>query len=142
MKKIITSIFTFLILINISSCQSNDSKKINSEQVDSTGKVQGYYFHRTRRCLTCKTVEEVTQEILMENYALELADSTISFKSVNIEENDGKKLAKDMMVSGQALLFVSNIDTVNLTNQAFMNAVNNPLKLSTIITDEIDRMLK
>ena len=119
-----------------------DTPTIENNKKEITSTVRGYYFHGTRRCTTCKAVEEVTKEILNDYYATELADKTISFESINLDEEDSKVLASTLKVSGQTLLFVSDIDTVNLTNQAFMNAVSNPLKLSEFITDEIDKMLK
>ena len=87
-------------------------------------------------------IQKLYQEILNDYYATELADKTISFESINLDEDDSKVLANKLKVSGQTLLFVSDADTVNLTNQAFMNAGSNPLKLSEFITDEVDKMLK
>jgi len=124
------------------NCQSNNTTIVDKSKNKITSVVRGYYFHGTRRCTTCMAVEEVTKEILNEYYATELADKTISFESINLDEEESKILANELKVSGQTLLFISDSDTVNLTNQAFMNAVSNPLKLSIIITDEIDRMLK
>jgi hypothetical protein len=142
MKKTLFIIIIGLLTASIINCQSNDSTTVDNSKKEVTSVVRGYYFHGTRRCTTCKAVEEVTKEILNDYYANELADNTISFKSINLDEDDNKALTKKLNVSGQTLLFVSNTDTVNLTNQAFMNAVSNPLKLATFITDEIDAMLK
>ena len=129
-------------MLSFINCQSNDKPTIENTKKEITSTVRGYYFHGTRRCTTCKAVEEVTKEILNDYYATELANKTISFESINLDDDDNKVLASTLKVSGQTLLFVSDADTVNLTNQAFMNAVSNPLKLSEFITDEIDKMLK
>ena len=142
MKKTLSYIIIGLLTASIINCQSNNSTTVDNSKKEVTSVVRGYYFHSTRRCTTCKAVEEVTLEILNDYYASALADSTISFKSINLDEDANKTLAISLNVSGQTLLFVSNTDTVNLTNQAFMNAVSNPLKLATFITDEIDAMLK
>lgn len=142
MKKTLSYIIIGLLTASFINCQSNDSTTIVNNKKEITSVVKGYYFHGTRRCTTCKAVEEVTKEILNDYYANELADSTISFKSINLDEDVNKTLAISLNVSGQTLLFISETDTVNLTNQAFMNAVSNPLKLTSFITDEIDAMLK
>ncbi len=123
------------------NCQSSDKKTVDSNKKEITSTVRGYYFHGTRRCTTCKAVEEVTKEIFNDYYETELAEKRISFESINLDEEDSKVLASKLKVSGQTLLFVSDTDTVNLTNQAFMNAVSNPSKLSVLITDEIEKML-
>jgi len=135
-------LLTGLLVMSFINCQSSDTKIVDSNKKEITSTVRGYYFHGTRRCTTCKAVEEVTKEILSEYYTAELADKTISFETINLDEEDNKVLANKLKVSGQTLLFVSNTDTVNLTNQAFMNAVSNPSKLSIFITDEIEKMLK
>ena len=142
MKRTLLYLLTGFLVLSFINCQSNDTPTTENNKIEITSTVRGYYFHGTRRCTTCKAVEEVTKEILNEYYATELADKTISFEAINLDEDDSKILANKLKVSGQTLLFVSDADTVNMTNQAFMNAVSNPLKLSAFITDEIDKMLK
>ncbi|MFC1785211.1 nitrophenyl compound nitroreductase subunit ArsF family protein [Candidatus Neomarinimicrobiota bacterium] len=142
MKQTLFYLLTGFLVLSFINCQSNDTPAVENNKKEITSTVKGYYFHGTRRCTTCKTVEKVTKEILNDYYAIELADKTISFESINLDDDDSKVLASTLKVSGQTLLFVSDTDTVNLTNQAFMNAVSNPLKLSEFITDEIDKMLK
>lgn len=142
MKKTLTIIVFGLLIASAINCQSKDSTTVNNIKKEVTSVVRGYYYHGTRRCTTCKAVEAVTKEILNDYYANELANNTISFKSINLDIDENKAFAKELNVAGQTLLFVSNTDTVNLTNQAFMNAVSNPLKLATFITNEIDAMLK
>lgn len=142
MKQTLLYLLTGFLVLSYINCQSKDTPTIENNKKEITSTVRGYYFHGTRRCATCRAVEEVTKEILNEYYATELADKTIFFKAINLDEDDSKALANKLKVSGQTLLFISDTDTVNLTNQAFMNAVSNPLKLSELITDEIDKMLK
>ena len=142
MNRILIFIIIGLLSVSFINCQSNNTTTIDKSKKEITSIVRGYYFHSTRRCTTCRAVEEVTKEILNEYYATELADKTISFEAINLDEEDSKLLANKLKVAGQTLLFISDSDTINLTNQAFMNAVSNPLKLGELITDEIDRMLK
>ena len=142
MNRILIFIIIGLLSVSFINCQSNNTTTIDKSKKEITSIVRGYYFHSTRRCTTCRAVEEVTKEILNEYYATELADKTISFEAINLDEEDSKALANELKVSGQTLLFISDSDTVNLTNKAFMNAVSNPSKLSELLTDEIDRMLK
>ena len=142
MKRILLYLLAGLLVMSFTNCQSSDTITVDKSKKEITSVVRGYYFHGTRRCTTCKAVEEVTKEILKEYYASELADKTISFEAINLDKEGSKALANELKVSGQNLLFVSDSYTVNLTNQAFMNAVSNPLKLGIFITDEIDKMLK
>jgi len=142
MRRLLIIIVIGVLQLNLITCQSNDSISIRNNEEEIASSVRVYYFHGTRRCTTCKAVEEVTKEILNEYYATELANTTITFESINLDEEDSKEIANKLKVSGQTLLFISDNDTTNLTNQAFMNAVSNPLKLSILLTDTIDEMLK
>ena len=66
----------------------------------------------------------------------------IIFKSLDIEGDNNKTLVKKYKISGQTLLFVSNSKKVNLTNDAFMYARNNPNKLKAKIQKTVDKILK
>ena len=98
--------------------------------------VTAYYFHTSRRCETCKAVEAVSQEAIQE-----YTKCKVPFSSINIEEQEQQALVEKYQVSGQTLLIVSNGKTVNLTNEAFMNARTNPDKLKAKIKETIDSML-
>jgi len=80
--------------------------------------VKAYYFHNTRRCVTCQTVESVASEALL--------TKNIKLQSINLEEKEGKELAKQLGVSGQTLLIVNGDKKENLTNFGFLNARSNP----------------
>ena len=142
MKKLLIIIAIGLLQLNLITCQSNDTTIIINNKEEIASSVRVYYFHGTRRCTTCRTVEEVTNEILNTYYMDELATKKISFASLNLEKENNKPIVNDLRISGQTLLFVSEKDTVNLTRQAFMNAVANPLKLTDLIIDTVDEMLK
>ena len=45
-------------------------------------KVEAYYFHNTRRCMTCNTVEKVTKESLKELYGDKIELKSLDRKSV------------------------------------------------------------
>lgn len=140
MKKVI-SILSLVLLIGISGtyaqcCGGKTTTCTKSTKVANSEKaVKVYYFHNTRRCATCKAVEDVTKEALSENYG-----KKVPFESVNIEENTSKALAKKYGVAGQTLLIVGKGKPQNLTNFAFMNARTNPDKLKTKITSVIGKL--
>ena len=96
--------------------------------------VKAYYFHNTRRCVTCKTVESVATEALL--------TKNITLQSVNLEEAEGKALAKKLEVSGQTLLIVAGDKKENLTNFAFLNARSNPDLLKSKINATVDALNK
>ena len=144
MKK--TLIILALIVFSISSMSFNltrneDNTNKENKQIESK-KVEVYYFHNARRCATCQAVEDVTKKSLKELYPEMIKAGQIVFKSLDIEDNSNKSLVKKYQVSGQTLLFVSNSKKVNLTNDAFMYARNNPDKLKVKIQKTVDKIMK
>ena len=95
-----------------------------------------YYFHSNRRCTTCQAVESVTQEALTELY-----DSKISFISVNVEQSAGQELADSFGVTGSSLVIAKGEQIIDITSEAFMNAVNRPERLKEKIKETVDSLM-
>ena len=100
--------------------------------------VHVYYFHTSRRCVTCMTIERVARNIVKDQYA---DDKKVVFKSVNIEEDENKKLAEKFKVAGSSLLVSCGKDKVDLTAKAFQYARSSPDKLQTALIAAVDKML-
>lgn len=101
------------------NCASQTALAQNTETSD----IQAYYFHFTRRCETCKAVEQVSSDALKELYG-----SKISLKSINLDEKGNEDLAKKLGVEGQTLLVVKGAKKVELTNDGFMFAMGIPIQ--------------
>ena len=100
-------------------------------------KVEVYYFHYSRRCVTCNAVEEVSKKTITESYASQYKKREITFKSVNLDEKSSDALAKKCKAEGQALLIMSNGKRIDLTDKAFMYAKSNPDKLKAEVKKAI-----
>jgi len=105
-------------------------------------KIEVYYFHFTRRCMTCNNVEKVSKEAVEQQYAEKVKAGEITFKSVNLDEKEGEAIGAKLKVEGQTLLIVSVDKRVDLTDKGFMYANNSPDKLKAEIKKAIDDMLK
>ena len=132
--------FMFLMAASLSACRAQSSEEQKSVAAD-TEELQVYYFHFTRRCATCNAVENETMAALEMYYADQVKEGSIAFTSLNLEEEDGKKMAAQLKVSGQTLLLVKGDQMVNLTNEGFMNARTNSGKFHEILKSSIDKML-
>lgn len=125
------------------ACSSSGNESSNKiEPAVKPTKVEVFYFHYTRRCVTCNAVEQVTKDALNELYPDKVKKGTITFQSVNIEEKDGETLANNMKIAGQALIFLVNGKQIDLTDTGFMYAKTNPDKLKTEIKKTVDSGLK
>jgi len=105
-------------------------------------KIEVYYFHFTRRCMTCNNVEKVSKEAVEQQYAEKVKTGEIAFKSVNLDEKEGEAIGAKLKVEGQTLLIVSGDKRVDLTDKGFLYANNSPDKLKTEIKKAVDEMLK
>jgi hypothetical protein len=112
--------------------------QVNSYEASSSDLIEVYYFHFERRCETCVTVEKVTEESIKKNFPDQLKEKTIIFSSINLDDESNNDLAKRLKVAGQSLLIVKGSNTKDLTNKAFMYAVDQPEKLENAIKEAIN----
>jgi hypothetical protein len=118
------------------SCNTQpDKRTVNSEMAEA-GSVEVFYFHNTRRCVTCQAVETESKDLVEELYR-----DKVTFLAYNLEEQDGKAMAGELGVSGQTLLIVSGETRINVTNEGFLNARSNPEKFKQILKEKIDPLL-
>lgn len=132
MKKIQLFSISFILLMSSFICNAQTQKK----EVAATNQVEAYYFHNTARCVTCKTVESETKANLENLYG-----SQVTFKALNLEDDETKAIAKKLKVSGQTLLLVKGDKKINITNEGFMYARTNPAKFKAVIKEKVDGLL-
>ncbi len=141
MKRIIAFFSLFLVLF-VSSLSAQCCKQqaqsctpavIAMNVTNDNVAVKAYYFHATRRCVTCQAVEAVTKEALKEYYG-----DQVSFQSINREEDSKNPLIEKYKISGQTLLIVKGDKVINLTNEAFLNARTKPDKFKAKLKSTIE----
>lgn len=137
MKHVINLSLVFFLLLTGVSCNAQE-KKSTTTSVDN---IEVYYFHYSRRCMTCETVEQEAKKAVQELYPQQIANGKIVFKSLNLEDASTKAIAQKSKAMGQSLLIISGDKRVDLTNQGFMYAVGSPDKLKAEIKKVIDGML-
>jgi hypothetical protein len=107
-----------------------------------TTKIEVYYFHFTRRCMTCTNVEKVSKEAVETQYTEQVKKGDIIFKSVNLDEKEGEEIGAKYKIEGQTLIIISGDKKVDLIDKGFLYANNNPEKLKAEIKKAIDGMIK
>jgi len=135
MKKVIFLSFAILLVMSSLSCNAQTSKM--ATQNSASAKVEAYYFHLTARCITCKAVEAEAKKDLEALYG-----GKVTFQSINIEDDASKAIVEKLKISGQTLLIVKGDTKINLTNEGFLYARNNPEKFKSIIKEKVDGLLK
>lgn len=138
MKKLSILLFVLGIMFANVACTAQEKK---SNEASKGETVDVYYFHFSRRCMTCNAVEEESKKAVEALYSEQIKSGKVVFKGVNLDEESSKADAEKCGATGQSLLIVSGDKKVDLTTVGFMNAVNNPEKLKTEIKKAVDSML-
>jgi hypothetical protein len=134
----ITQVLFFVMLAGVAlSCngQSSQKNEQTSENQVQADQVNVYYFHMTRRCFSCKAVEESSKQAVQE-----MNKDNVNFVSYNLEKPEGKKMAKNLNIAGQTLLIVGGDEKINITREGFMN-LRQPEKFKDIIHKKINSIL-
>lgn len=140
MKKIAFLSLIFFFLLGSISCNAQ-TKKEQKTTKEISNKVEVYYFHYTRRCVTCNTVEEVTKKSIAELYPEQTKKGIISFTSVNLDDKNSKAIAKKCNANGQALIVMGKGKSIDLTDKGFMLARSKPEALKEELKKAIDPLL-
>ena len=129
MKK--TTLILILIAI-LAGCGQKSKKAENTTIIDTTN-VNVFYFQ------TCVAVQDVAKETVEKNFA---NNEKVRFIEINTSEKGNEALAEKYEVSWNALIIAKGENAVEITDQAFATAVENPQSLEKLITDEINRHLQ
>jgi len=141
MKKIFLVSFALMMMLGCISCNAQSS---NKEQVKTTvsNKIEVYYFHFTRRCITCNAVETESKKAIEELYPEQVKSGKITFKGYNLDEASSAAIAKKCGAEGQSLLVIKGTKKTDLTSQGFMYARSNPEKWKAELKKTIDPLIK
>ena len=79
---------------------------------DSGHRVIAYYFHGTRRCSTCQTIEAYAEESLRAGFSEELKNGTLQWQPVNVDEPGNEHFIKKFELSTRSVVLVELQDGV------------------------------
>jgi hypothetical protein len=139
MKKLFLLSFALMMIMSSVSGYAENAKKPKTK---SSAKVEVYYFHFTRRCMTCNAVEAESKKAIEAAYPALVKSGKITFKSLNLDDQSSKPLAEKCGAEGQALLVMGGGKRFDLTSQGFQYAKNDPEKLKAELRKTIDPLVK
>ncbi len=142
MKKTIFVSVLVLIMASFVGINGQTAKKSAAPAVSKSAKVEVYYFHYTRRCVTCQAIEDEAKKAIPSLYPNQYKSKKISFIAVNLDKKESKALAATCKAEGQSLLVVRGNKRIDLTEQAFLYARSNPEKLKQTLKQTIDPLIK
>jgi len=71
---------------------------------DTQGKYIAYYFHTTQRCVTCRKIEALSREAVLNSFAKDLKNGTLVFLTVNVEELQNQHFIQDFQLYTKSLV--------------------------------------
>ena len=140
MKKECLFLVNLIIILFTFSCNAQSDKGEVPRDQYQAEIVEVYYFHFTQRCATCQAVENETKKAIEELYAEAQNEEKIVFISYNLDNEEGKKMAEKLNISGQTLLVVKDDEQVNLTNDGFLYARTKPEILREAIQKAVGKI--
>ena len=141
MKKFFLVSFALILMLGGISCNAKPANKENTK-ASVSDKVEVYYFHFTRRCITCNAVETESKKAIEELYPELVKSGKITFKGYNLDDASSTAIAKKCGAEGQSLLVIKGAKKTDLTSQGFMYARSNPDKLKAELKKTIDPLIK
>jgi hypothetical protein len=138
MNKLLLTLVLFVGTMGF-ACNSQTKTPSDTETL-SDAKVEVYYFHYSRRCNTCVSVENNAKQAMETLYANELKNGTYLFQSVNLDEESSKALADKLKIGGQTLMVVSGTKSIDITDKAFLNAKNTE-KMQELVKNAVSDVL-
>jgi len=124
---------------------SNKTDKTVQASVKIKPKVSVYYLHQKKGCMTCKAIGKISKATTEKYYQKEMKDGLLAYFDLDISQPVNDSIAKKLECTWSGLYIISNNNgkevAEDLTDVAFMYAVNNPDTLEqivkSIITDKL-----
>jgi len=122
---------------------NNDHGNLMSTTNQSADKLEVYYFHRTARCYSCKTIGQYVRETMEQKYSEQIKDGIIDFREFNIELPENKEIAKKFQASGSSLFINRIIDGQNNIEQDInvWRLLNNENQFKVYLENKINSYL-
>ena len=98
-----------------------------------------YYFHGEQRCKTCIPVGDVSEHTVNDVYA---DNPRVKFIEVKTHEEPNRPLVEKYEVAWNALIIAKGDNSIEITQQAFANAIKSPEKLADLIKAEVNKRLQ
>lgn len=83
---------------------AGDSGSTATKTVDA--KLIVYYFHGTKRCNTCRTIEAYTEEAVRSGFPKQLESGRIEWRPVNVDEPENEHFVEDYGLTTRTVVLV------------------------------------
>ena len=140
-----------LILMMVSLMLLACGEKSNAVTVkEQSGQVRDFvevlYFHGKQRCMTCRSIEQNTKELLESMFQRQMKEGKVVFRVIDISKKENARIAEKYEVTWSSLFLVQHKNgkekAENLTEFAFGHSRTQPEAFKSGIAEEINQALK
>jgi hypothetical protein len=139
MKKVFLITLAALIMTACGAGQAGETREATGLEVLDNAKVTVFYFHGKQRCVTCVTLQEVTQQAVAENFS---GNADVQFLEVDVSEKINQALADKYEIVFSSLVVATPNDFKDISQEAFDLVMTEPEVLKALIAQEVNAYLK
>jgi hypothetical protein len=96
----------YLIVDEATKASTSEQAVAAANSGSQATKVIAYYFHRTRRCVSCLTIERYSAEAIQNGFGEQLKKGRLEWRPVNVEEEGNEHFEEDFALYSQSLILV------------------------------------
>jgi hypothetical protein len=108
--------------------------------------VEVLYFHGKQRCVTCRSIEKNTKDLLDAKFADKMKQGKIVLRVIDISQRENEAIAEKYQITWSSLVLVRHKggkeQAENVTEMAFANSRTRPDKFKADLEQRINNMLR
>ena len=140
-----------LVLMMVSLILLACGEKSNAVTVkEQSGKVKDFvevlYFHGKQRCVTCRSIEQNTKELLEAKFARQMKEGKVVYRVIDISKKENARIAEKYEVTWSSLFLVQHKKgkekAENLTEFAFGHSRTQPEVFKKGLAEKVNQALK
>jgi len=140
-----------LVLMMVSLILLACGEKSNAVTVkEQSGKVKDFvevlYFHGKQRCVTCRSIEQNTKEVLESKFQRQMKEGKVVYRVIDISKKENAQMAEKYEVTWSSLFLVQHRNgkekAENLTEFAFGHSRTQPETFKKGLVEKINQALK
>jgi len=117
-------------------------RNTQSAEIDNNGNVKVLLFHAVQRCATCKAIDSIVAEVISNEYADAVSDSSLVVIDIDISDRANLEIVDKYQILSTSLVIDAQGEVTDLTKEAFYYARTKPEELVRILKDKLDKALE
>ena len=117
---------------------------------EQSGKVKDFvevlYFHGKQRCVTCRSIEQNTKELVEAKFARQMKEGKVVYRVIDISKKENARIAEKYEVTWSSLFLVQHKNgkekAENLTEFAFGHSRTQPEVFKKGLAEKVNQALK